>query len=192
MVDPVRILDHEPDWRAALAYLENNLGASPDQIILVGHSMGATMVMDAARKASFRLSVPIGLGDWNLILDNPEKISDHVNKIKANTGVSIDPALLRPNKAQYSPEVVFASCPLTPVRLIYAGRDDGPHTLFPYINEAQEECADLIGWRFVPYSDHMYGTELAGYPRPVRDLYSRLSLSLLKWQLLGLIGSSKP
>ncbi|HLE14450.1 MAG TPA: hypothetical protein VI776_06860, partial [Anaerolineales bacterium] len=172
--------------------LEEHLGAEKEQIILVGHSMGATMVMDAARKDAFLLSIPIGLGDWRVVLDSPKGVRDHVNKIKQYTGVSVDPEMLRQSKAQYVPEVVFGSCPLTPVRLIFTRYDDGPKTLFPYFNEAQEKCTSMVGWRILPLGDHMYGTELNRFPKLIRDLYSRISLTLLKWQLLDLIERAEP
>ena len=191
-VDPVRILDHEEDWRGAVAYLEENLGARKDQIILVGHSMGATMVMDAARKDAFLLSIPIGLGDWKVILDDPQRVRDHARKIKNHTGVSIDPDLLRKYKKQYTPETAFGSCPQTPVRLIFAKYDDRRSTLFPYVRITREKCTSLVGWRLIPLSDHMYGTEVTRFPKPVRDLYSRISLTLLKWQLLDLIERAEP
>jgi Alpha/beta hydrolase family len=186
-VDPEKILVFQDDWRAAANYLQENLGARKDQIVLAGHSMGATIVMDAARKDEFLLSIPIGLGDWKVVLDSPQLARDHAVKLKAHTGVSVTPEQLRRYKAEYQPQVVFGSCPQTPVRLVFARHDDGPATMGENIKEAKEKCGPLVDWRTIPISDHTYGTEVTRFPKPVNELYSNISLTFLKWQLLRLI-----
>lgn len=186
-VDPEKILVFEGQWRAAVDYLQANLGARKDQIILAGHSMGATIVMDAARKDAFLLSIPIGLGDWNIILENPRLLGEHAAKIKAHTGVQVTPEQLEQDKAGYRPQIVFDSCPKTPVRLVFAQHDDGPLTMGEDIKKAKEKCGSLVDQRTVPISDHTYGTEVTRFPWPAGELYSNISLTLLKWQLLRLV-----
>jgi hypothetical protein len=173
-VDPQKLLVFEDQWRSVVNYLQENLGARKDQIVLVGHSMGATIVMDAARKDAFLLSIPIGLGDWELVLDNPQLVSEHISKIKAHTGVRVTPEELRLDKSEYQPQIVFGSCPQTTVRLVFAQHDEGPLTLGEYIKGANENCGSLVDRGTIPISDHTYGTEVTRFPWPVRDLYSNI------------------
>jgi hypothetical protein len=52
-----------------------------------------------------------------------------------------------------------------------------------------EGCPGLVYWSEVPISDHMYGTEMFKIPEPIRGIYSRISLSLLKYRFQQILRS---
>jgi hypothetical protein len=67
--------------------------------------------------------------------------------------------------------------------LVYASQDDAIPRHSGAYKSLAEECNGFINWVQVPISDHMYGTELLKLPEPLRGIYSKLSLSLLKYRL---------
>lgn len=177
------ILTRMEDIEAAVSYLESEYGVTADQIILLGHSLGAAQVMRAALDHSFSQAVVIGLGDWDGLLGDDRQVKTYTEKFLLNTGVSIAPGQVKQEGGQFSTDVLFAGCPLTPAWLIFASGDDGLTPLASSYQASSQRCAGDLGWSVVPFSDHMYGTENQSLPGVLRDFRSRIMISLLMWRL---------
>lgn len=171
------------DIEAAVEYLKGNYGVSDDQIVLIGHSMGASRVMRAALDHNYRLAIPIGLGDWDSLLANPKLVLQYSRKFSNNTGVFIEPEGIKEEGEQFTADALFSGCPETPVRIIFASFDDGRIPLDPYYQDAHSRCLEDVQMSVIPLSDHMYGSEKIKLPQFIISIRSRFLLSLLIWRL---------
>lgn len=171
------------DIEAAVEYLEREYGVKDDQIILLGHSLGAAQVMRAALGHSYSQVLAIGLGDWDGLLEDEGKIEYYTEKFLNNTGVVVTPERVRDEGEAFSTTVLFKDCPMTPYWLIFASGDDGLTPLANSYQEANEHCQADVHWSVVPFSDHMYGTESQGLPQLLKNYRTRIMVSLLMWRL---------
>lgn len=184
------IINRIVDIDTAVKYLKDNHGVDDDRIILIGHSLGASHVMKAAIDQQFRSSIPIGLGDWDSVLENLDKIEAYKRKFYNNTGVRIDTEVVMSEGKEFSSKILFSGCPQTPVQLIFAGRGEGREELSPYYQEAHDRCGEDLQWNVIPLSNHMYGTESSRLPKVLSDIASRIYLSMLKYKLNNIVINS--
>lgn len=183
-------IDRSDDLAITAAYLVENYGVQEDQIALIGHSYGAAQILNMAQDQSYSLVIPIGLGDWDALLKSESGIEGYQQKFQANTGILVDMQVLRGDAEKFSSEALFNDCPESPVWFVYASQDDAiPVHKEAYLTLA-EECPDLVQWGEVSLSDHMYGTEMVKLPEPLRGIYARLSLSILKYRLGQILHSA--
>lgn len=183
------IITRLEDIDAAAEYLQSEYGVTEDQIILLGHSLGAAQVMRAALDHSFSQAVAIGLGDWDGLLGDDRQVKTYSEKFLLNTGVSVAPTQVKQEGGEFSTDVLFSSCPRTPAWLIFASGDDGLTPLAPSYKAASQRCPGDLGWSVVPLSDHMYGTENQSLPGVLKDFRSRIMISLLMWRLDQVLGA---
>lgn len=178
-----RSIDRSEDLHTTVAYIKDNYDAEEDEIILVGHSLGAAQVLKDAQNHSYLMVIPIGLGNWDDLIDSPRNLQSYIRKFEANTGTPLDPEIVIQDIHQFSTQALFIDCPDSPVWFIYADRDDGLtiHDLF--YQSLKERCQPNVKRSEVAISDHMYGTEEMRIPEPLRGIYSRYSLSFLKWRI---------
>ena len=177
------VINRPQDLKIAVDYLAKQYGTRPGKIILIGHSLGAAWVMRAGVDTPFRQVVPIGLGDYDSLLRNPEKIRDYIGKVLENTGVQMKPERLAEEVSRFTAKAFFSNCPESPVHLIFADYDDAREPLFPKYKTASEKCQGMVKWSVIPFSDHMYGTEITNHQKPLQRIYSRMMLSLLKYRI---------
>jgi pimeloyl-ACP methyl ester carboxylesterase len=180
-------LDRRDDIETAVEYLKGNFGVSEDQIVLVGHSMGATEVMRAALDLNYRLAIPIGLGDWDSLLADPKQVIQYTQKILRNTGVRIEPERVYEDGKLFTANALFLGCPETPVWLVFASRDDGREPLSPSYHEAHNRCGQDLQWSVIPFSNHMYGTEGSRFPKILTSIVPRINLSFLMMRLNNIL-----
>jgi alpha/beta superfamily hydrolase len=171
------------DIEAATNYLEREYEVNADQIILMGHSLGAAQVMRAAQEHSFLQTVPIGLGNWDGLLESESQIKNYTEKFLNNTGVRVNQAQVSEEGKEFSSAMLFTDCPETPAWLVFASADDGLSPLAPSYQGANQRCQDELRWSVIPFSDHMYGTENKSLPGLLKDFRSRIMISLLSWRL---------
>lgn len=176
-------IDRTPDLMVVSEYLFENYGISEDQIILIGHSFGAAQVFKAALESNFLMVIPIGLGDWDALLESDNGINSYIQKFEANTGIQVSESTTLATAKQFTVGSLFGGCPKSPVWLVYASQDDAIPRHSEAYKSLSETCDGLINWVHIPLSDHMYGTETFKLPEPVRGIYSKLSLSLLMYRL---------
>ena len=176
-------IDRRADLEAVSAYLSEYFAVEKDQIVLAGHLFGAAQVFNTAQENGYQLVIPIGLGDWDALVASDSGIDDYIQKFEANTGIQVPREVLLDEANQYTTESLFADCPASPVWLLYGSQENGIPTHRVAFDTLADKCGDLVSWSEVPISDHMYGTEMYRLPEPLRGIYSRLSLSLLKFRL---------
>lgn len=176
-------IDRSSDLRAASDYLFENYGVRQDQIILIGHSLGAAQVFNTAQDQNYLLVIPIGLGDWDAMLESESGLDGYLKKFEANTGIRVDYKVAYENAANFTTGSLFSDCPESRVWLVYASQDDAIPVHLEAFESLSEACSGMVYWSEVPVSDHMYGTEMYKLPEPLRGMYSRISLSLLKYRL---------
>jgi hypothetical protein len=183
--------EYQPEDLALLTdYLEQTYRVSPEDIILVGHSLGAARVMSAATDNRYALAIPIGLGDWDSLVEDNAKIRNYLAKYRENTGISISSEQLVKEGQNYTSQALFSQCPQTPVELIFAEFDDAKSLLHPVYQKLEDQCGDSLSWHVIPLADHMYGTEVTKFPEPIKTIYSRILLAFLKYRLTEIISSS--
>jgi hypothetical protein len=161
-----------------------------DQIILIGHSYGAAQILDAAQDNDYLLVIPIGLGDWDALLESESGIDGYMQKFEANTGIQVERSILIENAERFTTGSLFSSCPESPVWFLYASQDDAIPVHSKAFNTLSEGCPEIVKWSEVPISDHMYGTEMFKLPQPIRGIYSRISLSFLKYRFQQILRST--
>jgi len=181
-----KILDRSGDFDAAVAYLKENFGATNEDIILMGHSLGAAQALKAAHDEHYRLAVPIGLGNYEVVVGSQQGIRSYGEKFRSNTGVTVAPEVVLRESEQFTPLSLFSPCPETPVALVF-GAYEHAEALLHQPAKIPEDCAASIQWIVIPFADHMYGTEKDGLPKPLQRLYVTFSLSLLTWQINQLL-----
>ena len=176
-------------FAAASDYLFDNYGVRQDQIILIGHSLGAAQVFNTAQDQKYLHVIPIGLGDWDALLESESSLDGYMKKFEANTGIRVDHNVLYENAANFTTGSLFSDCPESRVWMVYASQDDAIPVHLEAFESLSEACSGMVNWSEVPISDHMYGTEMDKLPEPLRGMYSRISLSLLKYRLNQILRS---
>jgi len=176
-------IDRSADISAIRNFLEDNYGVQEDQIVLIGHSFGAAQILNAAQNQNYLMVIPIGLGDWDGLIDSGTSIDGYIQKFYSNTGIQVDPQVLIEDAKKFTTKSLFAECPESPVWFVFASQDDAIPLHLESYRSLSSSCPGQIRWSEVPISDHMYGTETTRLPEPLRGIYARLSMSLLKWRL---------
>lgn len=171
------------DIEAASKYLKSEYGVNENQVILIGHSLGAAQVLRSAQNSSYHQAIPIGLGYWDGLLENERLIKTYTEKFFNNTGVTLSPERVKEEAGEFSSTALFGDCPAVPSWLIFASADDGLSPLAPSYQEAGARCPEHVRWSVIPVSDHMFGTENRSLPKILKDFRSRVMISLLMWNL---------
>jgi hypothetical protein len=182
-------IDRGADLAVVSNFLYENYGIQEDQTVLIGHSFGAAQVISAAQDQDYLLVIPIGLGDWDALLDSDSEIDGYIEKFYANTGIRVDRSVLIEDAGKFTTESFSRGCPESPVWFVFASQDDAIPAHWEAYKSLSEACPGLYNWSEIPLSDHMYGTEMSKLPGPLRGIYSRLSLSLLKYRLDRILNS---
>lgn len=183
MWDADKIWDRTEDIEAAVAYLKRKYDVDNHHIILMGHSLGAAQVLLAARQTPYRLVIPIGLGDYDNILESLEAMENYSQKFEDNTGVPLPVEQMMAEGERFRSSALFSPCPATPVVLVYGAKEEtDPNSLLHSPDKIEGACPNGINWHIVPYSDHMYGTETGSYGR-LKPVYTTFFLTLLSWHL---------
>jgi len=176
-------IDRSADLASVRNHLLENYGVEEDHIVLIGHSFGAAQVLNVAQDQNYQLVIPIGLGDWDALLESESGIDGYMQKFEANTSILVDRQVMREDAKKFTSEALFSECPESPVWFVFASQDDAIPVHLEAFQSLSEACPDLVHWSEVPVSDHMYGTEMFRLPEPLRGIYTRISLSLLKYRL---------
>lgn len=180
------IWDRSGDFDAAVSYLQANYQVPDDQIVLMGHSLGAAQALRAAHDRQYRRVIPIGLGDYDRVLSNPDQMRDYSEKFASNTGVALEPEVMLREGQKFVPASLFTPCPETPVTLVFGEHDDSNSVLYS-AEKVPTQCDPPIRWYIIAQADHMYGTEGRDYPEVIQKLYSTTTLSLLTWRVNRLL-----
>lgn len=190
--EAAEILDRSPDLLAATRYLREHYGVEEEDIILIGHSLGAAQVFHLAQSHEYRLAIPIGLGYWDGVMEDQTKLRGYIARFANNTGVRLSEAQLRKEGNQFTSQALLSSCPRSPVWLVFADRDEARQPLYPRYKHLRQVCDDRLHWSTIPFADHVYGTELTWTPKFVQSIYSNLVESLLKWRLSIILNRYAP
>lgn len=182
-------IDRSEDLLTVENYLVNTYDIQEDQLILIGHSFGAAQVMKDAQNHNHLLVIPIGLGDWDGLIENPSAVQSYIRKFQSNTGAVLEPDVLLDEGKEFTTKALFNDCPNSPVWMVYASQDDGiQRHKIPY-QTLHQLCQSQINWSEIALSDHTFGTEFARLPEPLKGIYSRFSLSLLLYRLNGILST---
>ena len=176
-------IDRFEDLVTVSEFLSDNYMVGQDQIVVIGHSYGAAQVFQAAQDQDYLLVIPIGLGDWDALIVSEDGINSYMQKFESNTGIQVERSVLVDEAEQFTTGSLFTACPESPVWLVYASQDDAIPVHSEAFQNLSANCNGKVQWSEIPFSDHMYGTELFRLPDPLRGIYSRISLSLLKYRL---------
>lgn len=187
-----RSIDRSEDLYTAVAYIRENYGAKENDIILIGHSLGAAQVLKDAQSQSYLLVMPIGLGDWDELLESQENLHKYIRKFETNTGISLDPEITTHDIQQFSTQALFTNCPVSPVWFVYASGEDSLVKHDSQYRSLSGLCQPNVSRSEIAISDHMFGTEENRVPEPLRGIYSRYSLSFLKWRISQILAKIDP
>ena len=145
--------------------------------------------MKDAQDHNHLLVIPIGLGDWDGLIENPSAVQSYIRKFQSNTGAALEPEVLIVEGKDFTTESLFADCPTSPVWMLYASQDDGIQRYWGPYQTLHELCQSQINWSEIALSDHTYGTEFTRLPEPLNGIYSRFSLSLLMYRINGILST---
>lgn len=187
-----KILDRSSDILAATRHLREQYGIEEDDIILIGHSLGAAQVFHLAQSHHYRLVIPIGLGYWDGVMKDEAKMKGYIARFANNTGVRLSEEQLQKEGSYFTSQALLSTCPRSPVWMIFADRDEARQPLYPDFQRLEEVCGDRLRWSTIPFADHVYGTELTWTTKPLQTIYSNLVGSLLKWRLLTILNQYTP
>ncbi len=180
--------DRYPDIRAAIGYLNEEYGASEDQISLVGHSLGALQVLRAANAASVRSVIALGPADFSVFIAERESREAYRTKYEQRTGVRMTDAVFIDEASRFIPSALFGPCPDVPIVLIFGQRDIS-EGLNQHREAIPKACREQMKWKTIPLADHMYFTEEARLPGVLARAMSRGAVELLVRNILHFVGS---
>jgi pimeloyl-ACP methyl ester carboxylesterase len=181
------VLDRSADIHAAATFLQTEFGVREDQIVLVGHSLGAAQILLAAKDHAYRSIIPIGLGDYRRVMEEPGEQEDYLEKFEENTGIALTVENLVGEVVELTPDSLFSPCPTTPVNLVFGAHDYDLDSFSDYYHSLPASCQETITLNIIPLADHMYGTENSRLPGPLRRAYSKFLLNLLLGELNKMI-----
>ena len=182
-----KIFDRSEEVLAAVDFLEDISGSSDDQIVLIGHSLGAAQIFNVACDRRFRLAIAIGMGDYERVLIDREDLEQYAYRFEKNSNSIVDRDRLLTEMRDFTPEVLFSSCPMTPMAIIYGSREYDRRVIREWYETLPAGCRANSRWIVIPVSNHMYWTENDNLPQPLGDLQADLSVSLLVYRLNGML-----
>ncbi len=180
MAEAERILDREEDIVATAAWIKREFGAGEHQIVLIGHSIGALQVLNAAGNADYGGVIAIGPGAFERYVGNPDARRGYIAKIERNTGVRMSPEILVKDAELLMLPNIFTPCPSGKIIVIHGAREK--NMLNSRKGDVPAPCIGKISWQSISFSDHMYGSE-SQMVEPLASIYSLLARSLLMRQL---------
>ena len=174
-----RVLDRTGDIEAAVDYLGVEYGVQDTQIVLIGHSLGALQVLKAGQSRGFRGVISIGPGDFRSFLRDAESIARYAWKLGRAMGVPVSPDQIASEGQDLTAAALFDPCPESPTILMF-GALEWRDSLRNAADQIPQACAPALQWVTIPFSDHMYGTELWALPEPLQ--------SAVTWPMVFLLG----
>ncbi|MEX2030592.1 MAG: alpha/beta fold hydrolase [Anaerolineales bacterium] len=177
-----RILDRTGDIEAAVEYLRAEYGVCEEEIVLMGHSLGALQVLRAGQSRPYRAVISIGPGDFRASLADSASRRAYAAKLSAAMGIRVPESSIAEEGQGFVPEELFRPSPQSPTVLVF-GAFELPDSLRRAEVEIPEECSPMVRWETVPISDHMYGTEGEFLPPVVRLTTSWVPVGLLLWSI---------
>jgi pimeloyl-ACP methyl ester carboxylesterase len=181
-----RVLDRTGDIEAAADYLEATYGVQENQIVLMGHSLGALEVLKAGQSRRYRGVISIGPGDFHAFLADEAARRSYAAKLSAAMGIRVAERSIAEEGHSFLPQELFTPCPQAPTFLVY-GAFDLEESLRRVEDDILKACSGSVRSVTIPLSDHMYGTEWGLLPGPIRSAASWLPVGLLLWNLQHLI-----
>ncbi len=178
------ILDRVGDIEAAVAYLYA-LGARPDGVALIGHSLGALQVLRAGQGGDFGLVLALGPADFSAFLATTESRLAYAAKFQRATGLPLTADRLAQEGPAFTPAGLFTPCPKSPVVLVF-GQFDLKESLAGARPFIEDTCGERVRWQRVPLADHMYHTEPNRLPGVLRQWVGRWT----RQALLNLVNDS--
>jgi len=180
MEEAEHILDRREDIAAATAWIRREFGVNEKQIILIGHSLGALQVLNAARNVNYGGVISIGPGAFELFVDDPKSHLAYIKKFERNTGVRLSSEFLIKDAQSLMLPGILSPCPSGKIVILHGAWEE--NMLNSRKDKIPAVCDTRIDWRSIPLSDHTYGTE-SRFIRPIGLLHSILARSLLMMQL---------
>lgn len=172
---------------AAVEFIKERFGVSDDRIVLIGHSLGAAQISYVAANERFRMAIPVGLGNYERVINSSKVLEQYAEKIHENTAVEVDKGRLLSEIREFTPEALFSTCPLTPVAFVFGSLEYDRLIFHEWYEKLSEECNSRLYWIIIPFSNHMYWTESTKMPQPIQQLQSDFSVSLLVYKLNQLL-----
>ncbi len=178
---PGMVLDFQPETSAAITYLEQRFAMDPQDVILMGHSLGSVSVLDIGHRISAKLIIAIGAADAQQVISTELKIRGEVRKYQ-KIGLDVPPDAMQTLYSPFFADNMLARCYPVRVVLISGEFDRGLTGLDPYVSDLNGRCPHTIERIIVPWANHMFWSER----RYKRQLWLKLqtsSISESDWTL---------
>jgi len=171
-----RILDREQDIVAAAGWIKAEFGIDEEQIILIGHSLGALQVLRAASNSPFGGVISIGPGAFEMFVRDSQARVEYRNKFERNTGIRLPTQTLIHDAQFLMLPRLLSPCPPGKMFVLHGSRETD--MLNARRRDIAADCDARIEWHSIALSDHVYGTE-SRLPMPIAKIYSAFLGSML-------------
>jgi len=157
-------LDFSNDIARAVEFLRSRFGVPPKEIILLGHSLGALQVLNAARSLPVSLVIAVGPSDVHKENLAEAKQDYYVNKIRRHTGVILQKSNLAQAVEALKLENIFSDCLSKRLHLIFGGSEHAARDVEKYLEDFKRRCHDMtpVLTTIIVGTNHMYDTESKG------------------------------
>ena len=88
--------------------------------------------------------IPVGLGDWDALIENSSAIQSYIRKFQLNTGAVLKSWELLQEGKEFTTKSLFVECPNTPVWLLYASQEEGIQRHWTPFQSLREGCRSQI------------------------------------------------
>ena len=166
-------LDFSKDIIASVRYLNSRFDIPPEDVILIGHSLGSLQVLNAGGLLNSRIIIPIGAGDIDRIwLSSQGRRKSYVDKIKKETDVEIESESLVNAFDALRFERIFSRYQFQNIIFIFGEYERNKrenteeHINGLYRKEGSSINATIV---VIPDADHMFRTEKMTYKEIMVD-----------------------
>lgn len=167
-------LDFSADIIAAVDFLASHYEIPPEDIALVGHSIGSLEVIHAGRLLGSRTVIALGPGDLDKIyLASPEGRQAYLEKIRNHSGIDINDRELDTAIQPILLPNLFGDCGARRLMVVYGEEEtDAIANLQPFARDYQQRCQGTsdLSITTVAGMNHMYHSEPKAFVKKIANL----------------------
>jgi pimeloyl-ACP methyl ester carboxylesterase len=155
-------LDFSHDIMAAVRFLAERFEVGPEEVVLIGHSLGSLQVMRAGKKLKSETVIALGPGDLQKMFTQEARARRYyIDKIARNSGISLENSRLEKAISPITLASIFSSCGYNELHLVFGELEEKNLShIRGYLDDYRKRCrGDQVVETVINDMDHMYRTE---------------------------------